>query len=105
MLLQAGNHSRPQIRDRAGLDRDLLGQEVAQKLRVLDGACTVADTVNLERPDGAPNALRSGRFSRVGGGPEAKLSRLGVDFFVGLGGKLLFRAADPDPDDSELLGF
>ena len=69
------------------------------------GPRSVADAVDLKRTHGAPDALRSGRLSRVCAGPEPPFPGLAIDGFVRLGREPLLRSADADPDDALVARF
>jgi hypothetical protein len=84
----------------AQLQRDPLFRQVGDERWVLDRAHRVTDSIDAQRPDGAPHARRAGCFTGVRGRPEVERSRPRVDGFEQLVGILRLEAAKSDPDDA-----
>ena len=90
------------IADRTALDRDPGRRQVFHQRLVLDCPSSVADALDLERAQGAPDALRTCRLAGVSGCVKTDIAGAIVDIGEGLGRKQLLRAAETDADDAEV---
>ena len=102
MGVPVGNYAGPQVGCRANLQRDLVGNQVLDQLKIFHRLHAIPHPFDIQRPQRSPDALRTCRLTRMSREPEPGLGGAVVDPGVLLRRMPHLRPADADPDDAGL---